>query len=178
MEQKSALARVMVMRRFLKKHSLVYRMGTKVSQRSPSEVGDTIFMPDFGTARCDFPGGSSADLYDSVTRGLYGTLADDARVFVGHDYQPGGRELQFETTIGEEKNTNRQLNASTSREEFAAWRSERDGALGMPNLIVPALQVNLRGGEMPRPERRDLLEDPRQSARGREMMMRGDHGGA
>ena len=152
MEQKSALARVMVMRRFLKKHSLVYRMGTKVSQRSPSEVGDTIFMPDFGTARCDFPGGSSADLYDSVTRGLYGTLADDARVFVGHDYQPGGRELQFETTIGEEKNTNRQLNASTSREEFAAWRSERDGALGMPNLIVPALQVNLRGGEMPRPE--------------------------
>jgi glyoxylase-like metal-dependent hydrolase (beta-lactamase superfamily II) len=115
-------------------------------------TGDTIFMPDFGTARCDFPGGSSADLYDSVTRGLYGTLADDARVFVGHDYQPGGRELQFETTIGEEKNTNRQLNASTSREEFAAWRSERDGALGMPNLIVPALQVNLRGGEMPRPE--------------------------
>jgi glyoxylase-like metal-dependent hydrolase (beta-lactamase superfamily II) len=115
-------------------------------------AGDTIFMPDFGTARCDFPSGSSADLYDSVTRGLYGTLDDGARVFVGHDYQPGGRELQFETTIGEEKRSNKQLNANTSKDEFVALRSERDGALGMPNLILPSLQVNLRGGRMPTPE--------------------------
>jgi len=114
-------------------------------------TGDTIFMPDFGTARCDFPGGSSVDLYKSVRR-LYETLDDGARVFVGHDYQPGGRELLFETTIGEEKRTNKQLNANTSKDDFAAWRSERDGTLGMPNLIMPALQVNLRGGEMPRPE--------------------------
>lgn len=114
-------------------------------------AGDTIFMPDFGTARCDFPGGSSADLYASVRR-LYRELHDDTRVFVGHDYMPGGRELSFETTIGEEKRSNGQLNEETSGEEFARWRSERDGKLGMPKLIVPAMQVNLRGGEMPRPE--------------------------
>jgi len=114
-------------------------------------TGDTIFMPDFGTARCDFPGGSSSDLYSSVRR-LYDTLPDDVRVFVGHDYQPGGRELLFETTIGEEKRSNKQLKEETSREEFAGWRSERDGQLGMPKLIVPSLQVNLRNGEMPEPE--------------------------
>jgi len=114
-------------------------------------TGDTIFMPDFGTARCDFPGGSSAALYSSVKR-LYDELSDDTRVFVGHDYQPGGRELLFQTTIGEEKCTNKQLKADTSGEVFALWRNERDSQLGMPNLIIPALQVNLRNGEMPRPE--------------------------
>lgn len=113
--------------------------------------GDTIFMPDFGTARCDFPGGSSSDLYTSVKR-LYDELSDDTRVYVGHDYQPGGRELLFETTIGDEKKTNKQLKVDTSGEEFALWRSERDSQLGMPKLIVPALQVNLRNGEMPEPE--------------------------
>eukprot|EP00581_Thalassiosira_minuscula_P014846 CAMPEP_0183725970 /NCGR_PEP_ID=MMETSP0737-20130205/21991_1 /TAXON_ID=385413 /ORGANISM="Thalassiosira miniscula, Strain CCMP1093" /LENGTH=278 /DNA_ID=CAMNT_0025957153 /DNA_START=119 /DNA_END=955 /DNA_ORIENTATION=- len=114
-------------------------------------TGDAIFMPDFGTARCDFPGGSSSDLYSSVRR-LYDELSEDARVFVGHDYQPGGRELLFETTIGEEKKSNKQLTGETSRDEFALWRSERDSQLGMPKLIVPALQVNLRNGEMPKPE--------------------------
>ena len=113
--------------------------------------GDTIFMPDFGTARCDFPGGSSSDLYTSVKR-LYDELSDDTRVYVGHDYQPGGRELLFETTIGDEKKTNKQLKVDTSGEEFALWRSKRDSQLGMPKLIVPALQVNLRNGEMPEPE--------------------------
>ena len=111
-------------------------------------TGDTIFMPDFGTARCDFPGGSSSDLYSSVKR-LYDELSDDVRVFVGHDYQPGGRELLFETTIGEEKTTNKQLKVDTSGEEFALWRSERDAQLGMPKLIIPSLQVNLRNGELP-----------------------------
>lgn len=114
-------------------------------------TGDTIFMPDFGTARCDFPGGSSTTLYVSVKR-LYNELSDNTRVFVGHDYQPGGREILFQTTIGEEKTYNKQLKADTSGEEFALWRTERDGQLGMPNLIIPALQVNLRNGEMPQPE--------------------------
>ena len=114
-------------------------------------TGDTIFMPDFGTARCDFPGGSSSDLYSSVKR-LYDELSDDVRVFVGHDYQPGGRELLFQTTIGEEKTTNKQLKADTSGEEFAKWRSERDSQLGMPKLIIPSMQANLRNGEMPKPE--------------------------
>ena len=114
-------------------------------------TGDTIFMPDFGTARCDFPGGSSMALYSSVKR-LYDELSETTRVFVGHDYQPGGRELLFQSTIGEEKVNNKQLRADTTRDEFALWRNERDGQLGMPNLIIPALQVNLRNGEMPRPE--------------------------
>ena len=110
--------------------------------------GDTIFMPDFGTARCDFPGGSSSDLYASVKR-LYDELPDSTRVFVGHDYQPGGRELLFQTSIGDEKKNNKQLKESTAAEEFAKWRSERDGQLGMPGLIIPAIQVNLRNGELP-----------------------------
>ena len=114
-------------------------------------TGDSIFMPDFGTARCDFPGGSSSDLYASVKR-LYDELSDDVRVYVGHDYQPGGRELLFQTTIGEEKKTNKQLKSDTSGEEFEKWRSERDAQLGMPKLIIPSLQVNLRNGEMPEAE--------------------------
>lgn len=114
-------------------------------------TGDSLFMPDFGTARCDFPGGSSSELYSSVKR-LYDELSEDVRVFVGHDYQPGGRELLFETTIGEEKKSNKQLKEDTSGEEFALWRSERDSQLGMPKLIIPALQVNLRNGEMPKAE--------------------------
>ena len=114
-------------------------------------TGDTIFMPDFGTARCDFPGGSSSDLYASVRR-LYEDLPDDARVYVGHDYQPGGRELLFQTTIGDEKSQNRQLRGDTSLEEFARWRSERDGQLGMPKLLLPSIQVNLRNGEFPMKE--------------------------
>ncbi|KAL7516699.1 hypothetical protein ACHAWX_001684 [Stephanocyclus meneghinianus] len=114
-------------------------------------TGDTIFMPDFGTARCDFPGGSSADLYASV-RKLYETLPEETRVFVGHDYQPGGREILFQTSIAEEKESNIQLRGDTSGEEFSVWRSERDGTLAMPKLIVPSLQVNLRNGVWPEPE--------------------------
>ena len=114
-------------------------------------TGDTIFMPDFGTARCDFPGGSSSSLYTSIKR-LYDELPDDTRVYVGHDYQPGGRELLFQTTIGEEKSTNKQLKGDTSEDEFATWRSERDGQLGMPKLLLPSIQVNLRGGEFPKAE--------------------------
>lgn len=114
-------------------------------------AGDTLFMPDFGTARCDFPGGSSSDLYASIRR-LYDELPDDARVFVGHDYQPGGRELLFQTSIGEEKKSNKQLKDDTSAEEFTLWRTERDSQLGFPKLMIPALQVNLRNGKLPPPE--------------------------
>lgn len=119
-------------------------------------TGDTIFMPDFGTARCDFPGGSSGDLYASV-RKLYDTLPDSTRVYVGHDYQPGGRELLFQSSIGEEKASNKQLKDDTSGDEFAAWRSERDGQLGMPKLILPSLQVNLRNGAWPAAEENGVV---------------------
>jgi glyoxylase-like metal-dependent hydrolase (beta-lactamase superfamily II) len=119
-------------------------------------TGDTIFMPDFGTARCDFPGGSSDDLYASV-RKLYDNLTDVTRVFVGNDYQPGGRELLFQSSIGEEKRSNKQLKGDTSGDEFAAWRSERDGQLGMPKLILPSLQVNLRNGAWPDAEENGVV---------------------
>jgi glyoxylase-like metal-dependent hydrolase (beta-lactamase superfamily II) len=114
-------------------------------------TGDTIFMPDFGTARCDFPGGSSADLHASV-RKLYETLLEETRVYVGHDYQPGGREVLFQTSIAEEKESNIQLRGDRSGEEFSVWRSERDGKLAMPKLILPSLQVNLTNRVWPEPE--------------------------
>lgn len=114
-------------------------------------TGDTLFMPDFGTARCDFPGGSVDAMYDSVTKKLY-DLPDTHRVFVGHDYKPGGRELKWETTIGEEKANNKQLKADTTREEFTKFRSARDAMLNLPRLIVPSLQINLRNGSFPPPE--------------------------
>lgn len=113
-------------------------------------VGDTLFMPDYGTARCDFPGGDAGALYDSVQR-LYG-LPDETRLFVCHDYRPGGRPLRFETTVGEQKGMNVQLNARTSREEFIAFRTRRDAELEMPVLMLPAMQVNIRAGELPEPE--------------------------
>lgn len=111
-------------------------------------TGDTIFMPDMGTARCDFPGGSVEDMYASVKK-LYSELPDNTRVFVGHDYQPGGREVAWETTIGEEKAKNKQLTVDTPKEQFEQFRKERDGTLGMPRLIIPSLQINLRNGKMP-----------------------------
>lgn len=114
-------------------------------------TGDTIFMPDFGTARCDFPGGSSSTLYSSIQR-LYHELPDDTLVYVGHDYQPGGRELLFTSTIGEEKAINKQLKGTTSESEFATWRSERDAQLDMPKLLLPSIQVNLRNGHFPKEE--------------------------
>ena len=113
-------------------------------------TGDTIFMPDFGSARCDFPNGSAEQLYESVQR-LY-ELPDSTRVFVGHDYQPGGREIAWETTIGEEKSANKHIQSDTTRQEFVKSRSERDATLGMPKLIIPSIQVNLRNGAMPPPE--------------------------
>ena len=113
-------------------------------------VGDTLFMPDFGTARCDFPGGAAATLYDSIQR-LY-RLPDITRLLTGHDYQPGGRALAFESTVGEQKRNNVQLNARTTRDEYVAFRTSRDSDLAAPNLLLPAMQVNIRAGELPEAE--------------------------
>ena len=110
-------------------------------------AGDTLFQPDYGTARCDFPNGSAGDLYDSIQR-LF-ALPDETRVFTGHDYQPGGREVQYLSTIGEQRRANVQLSGQTSREAFVSFRKQRDAALSMPALILPAIQVNIRAGALP-----------------------------
>ncbi len=114
-------------------------------------VGDTLFMPDFGTARVDFPQGSASDLYHSIHEKLY-QLPDETRVFVGHDYQPGGRDLEFETTIGRQKADNIQINATVSEEQYTKFRTEKDGTLDAPKLLLPAIQVNIDGGKLPEPE--------------------------
>jgi glyoxylase-like metal-dependent hydrolase (beta-lactamase superfamily II) len=113
-------------------------------------VGDTLFAPDYGTARCDFPGGSAEQLYDSIQR-LY-ALPDGTRLFLCHDYRPGGRPVRFETTVGEQKEANIQLNARTTKAEFVAFRTKRDAQLEMPALILPSLQVNIRAGQLPEAE--------------------------
>ena len=113
-------------------------------------VGDTLFMPDYGAARCDFPGGSAGVLYDSIQR-LY-ALPDATRLLTGHDYQPGGRPLAFASTVAEQKRGNVQIDAATSREDFIAFREERDAGLAAPKLILPSLQVNIRAGDLPEPE--------------------------
>ena len=111
-------------------------------------VGDTLFMPDFGTARCDFPGGSSATLYQSIQKIL--ALPDETRIFVGHDYKaPGRDEYAWETTVGEQKALNIHIGQGRSVEEFVQMRDARDATLGMPRLILPSLQVNMRAGQMP-----------------------------
>jgi glyoxylase-like metal-dependent hydrolase (beta-lactamase superfamily II) len=111
-------------------------------------TGDALFMPDYGTGRCDFPKGSSKDLYQSVTKQLY-VLPDSTRVFVGHDYGPNGREIQFQTTIGESKKNNIQLKASTSEDEFVSFREARDRTLKAPRLLLPSIQINIDAGHLP-----------------------------
>jgi len=113
-------------------------------------TGDSLFMPDGGTARCDFPGGDAATLYRSIRR-LF-DLPDATRVFVCHDYGPGGREVACETTIGEQKRANIHVRDDVSEAEFVAMREARDATLAMPALILPAVQVNLRAGALPEPE--------------------------
>eukprot|EP00051_Salpingoeca_urceolata_P032063 m.14118 g.14118 ORF g.14118 m.14118 type:complete len:287 (+) comp4734_c0_seq2:208-1068(+) len=113
-------------------------------------TGDTIFMPDMGSARCDFPGGSADTLYDSAQK-LFG-LDPSLKVFVGHDYGPGGREPAWETTIEAEKTSNKTVTAETPKEEFVQWRKQRDATLSVPKLLVAAMQVNLRNGSFPEPE--------------------------
>ena len=114
-----------------------------------------MFMPDFGTGRCDFPAGSASDLYDSITQKLF-VLPDDTRVFVGHDYQPGGRALKFETSIGEQKRDNIQLPEGRSREEFVKFRTERDKKLDTPRLLFQSVQVNVDAGSLPQPAENEI----------------------
>ena len=123
--------------------SLAYLLGDALF------TGDSLFMPDAGTARCDFPGGDAAMLYRSIQR-MY-ELPDHTRVFICHDYGPGGREVACETTIGEQKRSNIHVRAGMSEAEFVAMREARDATLAVPALILPALQVNLRAGALPTP---------------------------
>ncbi|HVK78563.1 MAG TPA: MBL fold metallo-hydrolase [Kofleriaceae bacterium] len=111
-------------------------------------TGDALFLPDYGTARCDFPAGDAATLYASVHDRLY-ALPDDTRVFVGHDYQPGGREVRWQTTIGQSKRDNVQLRATTARDEFVRFRRDRDRTLAPPRLYYPSIQVNVNAGRLP-----------------------------
>jgi glyoxylase-like metal-dependent hydrolase (beta-lactamase superfamily II) len=114
-------------------------------------VGDTLFMPDYGSARCDFPGGDAGTLYDSVHK-LY-KLPDETRMFLCHDYKAKGRDYYvWETTVGDQKKSNIHLNTSVTREAFIKMRTERDKTLSMPKLILPSIQVNMRAGELPEPE--------------------------
>ena len=113
-------------------------------------TGDALFIEDYGVGRCDFPRGSASALYRSVHDRLY-ALPDATRVFVGHDYQPGGRPLRFETTIGRSKEENVQLRQSTPEEVFVRFRKERDATLAAPRLLFPSVQVNVNAGRLPRP---------------------------
>lgn len=110
-------------------------------------TGDSLFMPDGGTARCDFPGGDAATLYQSIQR-LF-ELPDETRVFVCHDYGPGGRDVACETTIGEQKRANIHVRDGTSEEQFVRMREARDQTLSMPALIIPSVQTNIRAGALP-----------------------------
>jgi glyoxylase-like metal-dependent hydrolase (beta-lactamase superfamily II) len=118
-------------------------------------VGDTLFMPDFGSARTDFPGGSATQLYDSIRKIL--ALPDETRLFMCHDYKaPGRDEYAWETTVAEQRTSNIHINDDVSRDGFVAMREGRDAELGMPKLILPSLQVNLRAGQLPDPEDNDI----------------------
>lgn len=112
-------------------------------------TGDALFMPDYGVGRADFPGGSAETLFHSVKR-LY-QLPDATKVFTGHDYQPGGRPLRFESTIGEQKRTNVHIQAGTTLESFVKFRTERDATLAAPRLLHPSVQVNIDAGHLPKP---------------------------
>lgn len=110
-------------------------------------VGDTLFMPDGGSARCDFPGGSAEELYDSIMKVL--ALPDETRLFMCHDYGPNGRAIAWETTVAEQKKANIHVGKGKTKEDFVKFRTERDAQLAMPKLIIPSLQVNMRAGEVP-----------------------------
>jgi glyoxylase-like metal-dependent hydrolase (beta-lactamase superfamily II) len=123
---------------------MAYRIGDAVF------VGDTLFMPDVGTARADFPGGDARTLYRSIRRLL--ALPPDTRIFVCHDYPPQGREPRWETTVAQQRAANIHVRDGVSEGEFVAMRTARDRTLEMPTLILPSIQVNIRAGELPLPE--------------------------
>jgi len=113
-------------------------------------VGDTLFMPDYGTARCDFPGGDARTLFHSINKVL--SLPEDTLLYMCHDYQPGGREVQFVSTVGEERAHNVHVRNGISEQQFVAMRTQRDATLEMPTLLLPSVQVNMRAGHFPEPE--------------------------
>ncbi len=115
--------------------------------RQVAFVGDTLFMPDYGTARCDFPGGSARILYESIAKVL--SLSDDTVLYMCHDYPPNGREPTCVTTVAEQKRANIHVHAGVTQEEFVTMREKRDATLSMPVLILPSVQVNMRAGQMP-----------------------------
>jgi len=114
-------------------------------------VGDTLFMPDGGSARADFPGGDAGTLYDSIQKVL--SLPDETRLFMCHDYGPNGREIRWETTVADEKASNIHVGSGKTRDEFVALREARDKSLSVPSLIIPSLQVNIRAGDLPPPDK-------------------------
>jgi len=118
-------------------------------------VGDTLFMPDGGTARADFPGGDARTLFQSIQKVL--SLRPETRLYMCHDYAPNGREVEFKTTVYEERQKNIHVNNSVSESAFVKMREARDKTLGMPRLILPALQVNMRAGHFPEPEDNDTI---------------------
>jgi glyoxylase-like metal-dependent hydrolase (beta-lactamase superfamily II) len=120
------------------------------SNQAAAFVGDTLFMPDYGTARCDFPGGDARMLFRSINKVL--SLPEDTLVYMCHDYQPGGREVQFVSTVAEERASNVHVRNGISEDEFVAMRTKRDASLQMPTLILPSVQVNMRAGHFPEPE--------------------------
>lgn len=126
-----------------------YRFGKQVF------TGDALFMPDYGTGRCDFPGGSAADQFDSVTRRLY-TLPDDTLTYVGHDYMPGGRELKYSATIAEQKEGNGHLRATTSKKDFVRNKEAADATKSAPRLLFQSVQVNIDAGRLPDPEKNTI----------------------
>jgi len=113
-------------------------------------VGDTLFMPDYGTARCDFPGGNARTLFQSINKVL--SLPANTLLYMCHDYQPGGREVQFVSTVADQRAHNVHVRNGISEEEFVAMRTKRDASLEMPTLILPSVQVNMRAGHLPEPE--------------------------
>ncbi|WP_137896411.1 MBL fold metallo-hydrolase [Ramlibacter sp. 2FC] len=119
-------------------------------QDSAAFVGDTLFMPDYGTARCDFPGGDARTLYRSITKVM--SLPPETRLYMCHDYQPGGREVQYVSTVAEERAHNVHVRNGISEDEFVAMRQARDATLATPTLILPSVQVNMRAGQLPPPE--------------------------
>ena len=142
--QKLALGRLSIEAMHVPGHTpacMAYKIGDALF------VGDTLFMPDSGTARCDFPGGSASALYHSIQRLL--TLQGQTRVFVCHDYQPNGRELAFEATISAHKKENVHVRDGINESEFVAMRTARDTQLQTPRLMLPSMQVNIRAGALP-----------------------------
>nr|WP_235035148.1 MBL fold metallo-hydrolase [Zhongshania aliphaticivorans] len=118
-------------------------------------VGDTLFMPDGGSARADFPGGDAKILYRSIQRIL--SLPDELRLFMCHDYMPNGRDVEYQTTVKQERDNNIHVHQGVSESDFVAMREKRDATLGMPKLILPSLQVNMRAGHLPKADTNDVV---------------------